>query len=118
MEKIANILKTTEFESSSTKTQQFKDFVSELKKEFKKEIIGIGGKDIEFHVGHFEVSGFFEYNNQLFYFSFPDVRGSYFSCDVTMMYRTAQHRKDWTGGSNQWVTIGKNMGKKMFNIAH
>jgi hypothetical protein len=118
MKKIANILRTTEFESSSTTTQEFKKFVTEFKKEFRKEITSIGGKDIEFHVGHFDVSGFFEYNNQLYYFSLPDVRGSYYGCDVRMMYRTAQHRKDWKGGSNQWVIIGDDMGKKMFNIAH
>jgi hypothetical protein len=118
MKKIANILRTTEFESSSTKTQQFKNFVSEFKKEFKKEMIGIGAKEIEFSIGHFYIVGFFEYNNQLYYFSLSDVRGCNYQASVSMMFRTAEHRKDWKGGSNQWVTIGENMGKKMFNIAH
>ena len=113
MEKIARILANTEFESSSGKTQQFKSFVSEFKKEFKKEMTRVGATEIVFHVGHFDVSGFFNKDGQLYYFSVGDIRGSHYSGKTNLMYRTAQHLKDWTGGSNQWVEIGRGMADNM-----
>lgn len=70
------------------------------------------------NVEHFYINGFFDYKGQLYYFSLSDVRGANFQNSVSMMFRTAEHRKDWRGGSNQWVTIGRDMGKKMFNISH
>jgi len=118
MKKIAQILRTTEFESSSKKTKQFKNFVSEFKKEMKKELKLIDATNIEFSVGHFDITGFFDYNDQLYYFSLCDIRGSNYNFNFSLLYRTAKHREDWTGGSNNWVEIGENMAKKMFNIAH
>lgn len=113
MKKIATILRQTEFESSSTKTRQFMDFVKTFKAEFKKEMASVGATEIEFHVGHFDISGFFNVGSKLFYFSLGDVRGMNYKNSVEIMYCTAQHRKDWTGGINQWVTIGENMGAQM-----
>lgn len=113
MEKIATILANTEFESSSGKTAQFKSFVSEFKKEFKKEMSRVGAKDIVFHVGHFDISGFFNKDGQLYYFSVGDIRGSNYKREESLMYRTAQHLKDWTGGYNQWVVIGRGMADNM-----
>ncbi len=113
MKKVANILLNTEFESSSTKTKQFMDFVKLFKSEFKKEFQKINASGIEFHVGHFYISGFFEVNGKLFYFSLSDVRGMNYQDSVSLLYRTAQHRKDWTGGSNQYVTIEEGMAEKM-----
>jgi len=118
MKKIADILQTRDFESSSVKTQEFKDFVKEFKKEFKKEIKSIDGKDITFSVGHFTITGFFDMNGQLYYFSLCDVRGMCFSHSINLLYRTAEHREDWTGGSNQFAKIENGMGKKMFNLIH
>jgi len=118
MKKIGQILRTTEFESSSEKTQQFKIFVSEFKKEMKKEMKIIDATNIEFSIGHFDITGFFDYKGELYYFSLSDIRGSNYNSTFSLLYRTAKHRKDWTGGSNQWVIIDENMGKKMFNLAH
>ena len=116
MNTIQNILTTTEFESSSVKTQQFKDFVSKFRSAFKKEMKSVGVTDVTFLVGHFYISGFFSYQGQTYYFSIPDVRGSYYGCEVTMLYRTAEHTKDYIGGSNQWVTIENGMAKSMLGL--
>lgn len=113
MRKIQDILLNTEFESSSRPTQQFKDFVKVFKTEFKKELTRVGATNIEFGVGHFDINGFFDINGKLFYFSLGDVRGMNYKDSVSMMYRTAQHRKDWTGGTNQWVTIEDGMADRM-----
>jgi hypothetical protein len=114
MNTIQNILRTTEFESSSVKTQQFKDFVSKFRSAFKKEMKSVGVTDVTFSVGHFYISGFFSYQGQTYYFSLSDVRGMQGS--TTMLYRTAEHTKDYRGGSNQWVTIGNGMAKTMLSI--
>jgi hypothetical protein len=117
MNTIQNILRTTEFESSSVKTQQFKDFVSKFRSAFKKEMKSVGVTDVTFSVGHFYISGFFSYQGQTYYFSLSDVRGmNYVRGEIAMLYRTAEHTKDYTGGSNQWVTIGNGMAKTMLSI--
>ena len=115
MKKIQTILRTTEFESSSVKTKQFTDFVKTFKSEFKKEMAKVGATDIEFNIGHFYISGFFNVGTKLYYFSFGDIRGMNYQREHSLMYRTAQHRKDWTGGSNQWVTVDENMANQMKN---
>jgi hypothetical protein len=117
MNTIQNILRTTEFESSSVKTQQFKDFVSKFRSAFKKEMKSVGVTDVTFSVGHFEISGFFSYQGQTYYFSLSDVRGmNYVRDEIAMLYRTAEHTKDYRGGSNQWVTIGNGMAKSMLGL--
>ena len=63
------------------------------------------------------MSGFFKKGEQLYYFSFGDVRGMEFVLrrgdNVNMMFRKAQHLKDWTGGSNQWVDIEEGFAQNM-----
>jgi len=65
-----------------------------------------------FSVGHFYISGFFTVGEKIFYFSLPDVRGFEFRFQ-DLMYRTAKHYKDYTGGGNQWVKIETGMAKNM-----
>jgi hypothetical protein len=116
MNTIQKILSTTEFESSSIKTQQFKDFVSKFRSAFKKEMKSVEVTDVTFSVGHFDITGFFSYQGQIYYFSLGDIRGMNGRGDVSMMYRTAEHLKDYRGGSNQWVTIENGMAKTMLSI--
>lgn len=113
MKKIETILRNTEFESSSGKTEQFKQFVSTFKTEFKKEMKTVGATDIEFNVGHFYISGFFNVGTKLYYFSLCDVRGCNLKNKNSLLYRTAQHRKDWSGGANRYIDIEENMASKM-----
>lgn len=109
------------FESSSTLTPEFAQFYRTFKSEFTKELKSQGATEIEFHRGHFYLSGFCRVNGQLWYFSLSDVRGMDYglahnpdSCMCKLLYRTAQHNKDWTGGQNRYATIREGMGEDMF----
>lgn len=105
------------FQSSTGKTPEFMAFVRTFKSEFKKVLESIGATNIIFSVGHFYISGFFtSASGQVYYFSLPDVRS--FDVDGNghfsrMMYRTAKDYKDYTGGSNQWVSIFPDMAENM-----
>ena len=100
-------------ESSSVKTPEFKELSRAFKSALTKELNSIGATLIGYTTNHFYMSGFFKKGEQLYYFSFGDVRGMEFvlarGSKVRMMYRTAQHEKDWTGGSNQWVDVREGM---------
>lgn len=111
------MLKTIEllrngFESSSQTTEEFKHFYRTFKREFTKELKNAGATEITFSRGHFYVSGFFTIGNQAWYFSLSDVRGSEIRIP-NLMYRTAEHYKDYTGGSNRWVEIKEGMYEDM-----
>lgn len=104
------------FESSSQTTPEFLAFYRTFKKELTKALTERGCTKIEIGKGHFYCSGFFTSpSGQIYYISIPDVRG--FSerdfCNGSMMYRTAKHYKDYTGGSNQWVKIDSDMVSNM-----
>lgn len=112
MDKIAQTLETgyLYFESSSTTTKQWTDFYNLFKREFNKELKQVGATNIVYHKGHFGLSGFFTTKSgQIYYFSLSDVRGS----NVNLMYRTADHYKDWKGGSNQWIQIQTGMHEQL-----
>ena len=98
------------FESSSETTQEFLAFVRTFKKEFGAELKAIGASNIEYHRGHFEVTGFYTVGKQPWYFSLHDVR---FFPDEQIMYRTAKDYKDYSGGSNVYATIKTGMAKEM-----
>ena len=100
------------FESSSGLTEEFKTFYQTFKREFKQELEGIGATNIVFSRGHFYISGFFTINKQVYYFNLGDVRGSEYRMP-NLLYRTAEHYKDWTGGMNRYVDIEKGMADKM-----
>ena len=113
MKKIAHLLKQGEnyFGSGCCNSEQFNKFFAAFKNAFKKELATINAELVSINKGHFYLSGFFKIGSgDLYYFSISDVR--HFPGD-TMLFRTAKHTKDFTGGSNQWVTIGEGMAKKM-----
>jgi len=101
------------FESSSGLTSEFDKFYKTFKSEFRKELKSQGATDIKFNRGHFFISGFCTIDNQVFYFSLPDVRGSNFRMPK-LMYRTAKDYKDFTGGQNRFAEIKTGMGNEMF----
>lgn len=110
------------FESSSSKTPEFKSFCRVFKSEFTKELQSIGATDIVFTFGHFYISGFFTIGkeNQKWYFSLSDVRGMDYSlinypdsCQSKLMYREVKDYKDYTGGVNRYAKIEFDMSAKM-----
>lgn len=108
------------FESSSTKTPEFKSFCRTFKSEFTKELQSIGATDIVFTFGHFYISGFFTIGEQKWYFSLSDVRGMDYSlikypdsCQSKLMYREVKDYKDYTGKQNRYAKIETGMAEEM-----
>jgi hypothetical protein len=103
----------SEFESSSSLTPEFQTFYLTFKRDLTKELKTVGATDIQFSRGHFYVSGFYTLNGQAWYFSISDVRGMCYGGKPQLLYRTAQHYKDYTGGGNRYATIEPGMARKM-----
>lgn len=101
-------LLSVEMESSSGLTPQFKEFYSTFKKELTKFLTDKGCTKIEVGKGHFYVSGFFtNASGQIYYFSLSDVRGMHYRGSKEMLYRTATHYKDFTGGGNNYIDLNR-----------
>ena len=103
-----------QFESSSGLTPQWQSAFRQCKKYFRDNFSEVAEK-IELSRGHFYFSGFLtrKKDGQIFYFSISDVR--HFTCD-SLLIRTAEHYKDWTGGSNQSVRIDENFKSNLINF--
>ena len=108
------------FESSCSKTPEFKSFCRIFKNEFTKELQSISARDIVFNFGHFYISGFFTIGTQAWYFSIPDVRGMEYclnqSCMGQLLYRTARDYKDYHGGQNRYVNIESGMAENVLVV--
>ena len=92
-----------DFQSSSSVTPQFVTFFNTFKKELTKLLKSKGCTEIVIDRGHFYAAGFFTTPNKgIYYFSISDVR--WFK-EERIMYRTAKHYKDFTGGLNQYVAL-------------
>lgn len=102
MKKTLTLLKHG-FESSSGKTPEFMVFCRTFKSEFRKVLNELGCTKLECSNGHFYISGFFNSaSGQLWYFNIGDVR---WMSEYSILIRTAQHRKDFTGGQNMYAGI-------------
>ena len=64
-------------------------------------ISSLGGKEIFFNVGHFEISGFFKYREQWWYFSLSDVR---YKLTPGFLIRKAKNNNDYSGETNQYIS--------------
>ena len=83
----------------------FKDFFRKEKRRIIDNLKKIGCYDFKFSCQFYYFSGFFRSKTgQMYYISCSDVR--YFGY-IELLYRTAKHNKDWTGGGNQYVKINK-----------
>ena len=93
-----------QFESSSGITPEFAQFAKDYKKALKENTPDYNL--VSYSRGHFEVSGFLEHKEtkKLVYFSTSDVRGSQ-DWYNSILIRTAQHIKDYTGGMNNYTTL-------------
>ncbi len=89
------------FESSSGLTEQFahfskvfaKGFRTYLQREYK-------ATEIDINRNHFEMYGFFKVGDTLWYYSVGDLRW-----DKTFLIRTAKNHEDFTGGTNNYVSM-------------
>jgi hypothetical protein len=95
-----------EFESSSGLTPEFAEFAKDYKRELKK-MLGNEIELISFNRGHFYFSYFMKNKNtgKYAYVMTSDVRHNRGDAWYNgFMVRTAQHDKDYTGGSNDWTS--------------
>jgi hypothetical protein len=102
------------FESSTGKTPEFNAFARQFKSAIKAELESAGAELVSFSVNHFDCSGFYAVGDAFGYFSLGDVRSMV--CGNQLMFRTAKHTKDYTGGSNNWVDITPGLGVKMARL--
>lgn len=68
----------------------------------KKAIQVFGGTEIELHKGYHYQYGFFVKDGRLYYINSGDDRMRRSDGQLNVYHRTAEHRKDWTGGPNLW----------------
>ena len=95
-----------EFESSSSLTKEFADFNRQVKSFIKaqtKELFEI----VSWNKGHFYFSGFLKNKEtgKFIYFSCSDVRHFKDEWYNSLLIRTAEHDKDYTGGANNIIGI-------------
>lgn len=70
------------------------------------EIVFPQATDIKLNKNYYYCSGWFNIGNQTYYILSKDVRNNDINATgifvSSIMYRTAENRKDYTGGTNQW----------------
>jgi hypothetical protein len=85
--------------------QDFKDFFKKEKARITRALKAMGCTDIKLGYGFYYFSGFFtSQSGQAYYLSCSDVRHFGYT---KLLYRTAKHYKDFTGGMNQYVDVDK-----------
>lgn len=101
-----------EFESSSGRTSQYLEFHRTFKREFKKLLQPYTKKIDISKPNHFDLSGFFELNSgDIYYISVGDLRWS----KDNMLIRTAKDFKDYTGGSNGFISLNSDFESNLQN---
>jgi hypothetical protein len=102
------------FESSSSGTPEWNSFYRKGCNFFKKTLKDVA-EDIQMSKGHFYFTGFFTVKStkKIFYFSISDVR---FFPNGKLLIRTATDYKDYTGGSNNYLSIDNNLGNALLNF--
>ena len=85
--------------------QDFKEFFRREKRRITANLKQIGCTNVQMDYGFYYFMGFFtSESGQLYYFSCSDVRHFGYT---RLLYRTAKHNKDYTGGMNQYVDTNK-----------
>lgn len=101
------------FRSSSGTTPEFAAFSKLFHSYLKSGAKDVGLKVASYSRGHFDASAFIEApNGKLAYISISDVRHNRGAAAEQLLYRTAEHLKDFSGGRNLWVSLDS---KEMFN---
>lgn len=96
-------------DDGSVKSAEFIQFAKEMRAALKQEAMKrYGIKLASWHVGHYDVFGFFEKDEKFIYFSYAEPR--HMSIDLTrrdpmqgFLYRTAQSTSDYHGGGNNYT---------------
>ena len=91
-------------------SDDYKKYAAYVKKQFKASAESRGFTLKRFNVNHYDFSGFFEKDGKFIYFSSTQQRyGQPLDLTTTgvngILYRTAEHDRDFTGGSNNFTSI-------------
>ena len=96
--------KNWEFTSGSYTGKDFKRFARLFKNHIKKSLSS-GLEIINCLDSYYYICGFITNGTKYVYFSTSDVRHFPNKWCKDIMYRTAQHEKDYTGGRNRYTTL-------------
>ena len=100
-----------EFESSSQRTPEYLKAHRTFKREFSKILKPICKEILINKPNHFDIGGFFKLNDdRVYYFSIGDLRW-----DKTFFIRIAKDFKDYTGGSNNFLSLDKSFINNLLN---
>ena len=92
------------FESSSGRTMEYLVWHRLFKREFTEFLTDLGATNIQIgKPNHFDMSGFFTHNGQIWYFSVGDLRIQSFKNKI--LIRAATSYRDFTGGYNQYASL-------------
>jgi len=105
-------MKTTIYKGQDL-SKDFKSYARKSRNIMKNNFELLGGTVTDFHIGFYYWSGFGIINGQYYYFSVFDVR--HFSLKK-ILFRTAKHNKDFTGGMNQYLTTDMPIAYQIQNI--
>ena len=99
------------------RTAEFKAFVDSFRKEVNSQLAYLSLELVGFNTMHFCASGFVRNTNtgNLAYFSISDVRFFFDQWYNHVLYRTAKHEKDYSGGMNQYCSL-PNLGENLLRI--
>lgn len=96
MERIARLIESGEA------AENFRGFTLKFNRDLKYVLQKLDGfEELRTSKGHYYLSGFFRVKGQWFYYNLSDVR--YWTRDIKLLVRTADHPKDYTGGQNNYV---------------
>lgn len=95
--------KNWEFSSGVTTGNDFKVFVRKFRTWIKNNVPA--GAKVKISPNHYILSGFIEIKGKFVYFSISDVRHFKNAWADNILIRTADHDKDYTGGSNVFTDL-------------
>lgn len=98
-------------------TKEYSNFQSNYRSVLKDLCNDIGMELHSFNKNHYEFSAVVKSNktNQFYYISISDVRCWKNKWADDILYRTMEHNKDWTGGSNSHTTL-QELAENLLNL--
>lgn len=94
------------FEKMMRNTPEFLEFVEKFKEQIDINLTKNGAKLIDFHIGFYYFSGYFEFEDKLFYFGWHNT-------EENLLYRRAHSKYDFSGEPNQYIKIEKGVIDKL-----
>ena len=99
------------FESSCSRTPQYLKAHKTFKGEFTKLLKPLTKEILISKPNHFDITGFFKLNDdRIYYFSIGDLR-----FNKTFLIRIAKDFKDYTGGSNNFLSLNNDFVENLLN---